>query len=94
MGACVIGHIRVRDPESWQQYVSQVGATIANHGGEVAFRGAKAAELNGALETDPVVILRFADAAAARRWHDSPDYRRLIPLRDAAADVTLVMYQD
>jgi uncharacterized protein (DUF1330 family) len=94
MAAYVIGHILVRDPVVWQDYVSQVGATIRNHGGEVLFRGMKQGELNGALEADRVVALRFADIEAARRWHDSRAYQKLIPLRDAAADVTLVMYQD
>ena len=35
MPAYVIGHITVRDAVRWQDYVSQVGATIAAHGGEI-----------------------------------------------------------
>ena len=94
MAAYVIGHILVRDPVMWQEYVSQVGATITGHGGEILFRGSKAGDLNGEMRADRMVALRFADAAAARKWHDSGDYQRLVPLRDASADVTLVIYQD
>ena len=94
MAAYVIGHILVRDPVVWQEYVSQVGATITGHGGEVLFRGSKEVELNGALASDRVVALRFADIDEARRWHNSAAYQKLIPVRDACAEVTLVMYQD
>jgi uncharacterized protein (DUF1330 family) len=39
MATWLIGHITVRDATKWQEYVSQVGATIAEAGGEVMFRG-------------------------------------------------------
>jgi uncharacterized protein (DUF1330 family) len=38
-------------------------------------------------------VLRFADPAAARQWHDSPAYQALIPLRAEAADVDLTAYE-
>ena len=38
-------------------------------------------------------VARFADLAALRRWHDSPEYQALVPLRMAAADVVLTAYE-
>ncbi len=91
-----VGTIRVTNLEIWQQYVSQVGATITAYGGEVMFRGQLA---SGDVDPDTadrrlIVALRFADEAAARRWHDSADYQRLIPIRDAGADVDLLLYTE
>lgn len=92
MAAYVIGLIRVKDSAAWQEYVSQVGATIAQHGGEVLFRGAHHTALSGDHPHDLSVALRFADIAAATCWHDSPEYQRIVPIRDKGADVTLTIY--
>jgi uncharacterized protein (DUF1330 family) len=90
--AYYVGLIHVRDEAQWQVYVSQVGATICQYGGQVIFRGAKAQTMSGALAEEKIVTLMFADLAAATRWHESPEYQKLIPIRDAGADVTLVLY--
>jgi uncharacterized protein (DUF1330 family) len=90
--AYFVGLIHVRDEAIWQSYVSQVGAVIAQYSGVVLFRGQQVALMSGSMPHEKVVTLQFADIASAMRWHDSPEYRRLIPIRDAAADVTLVLY--
>jgi uncharacterized protein (DUF1330 family) len=94
MAAYVIGHIRVKDERSWERYRAQVGATITAHGGDVVTRGKSVRVLNGQSIGDNVVILRFADIAAANHWHDSPSYQALVALRDQGADVTLTLYEE
>jgi uncharacterized protein (DUF1330 family) len=94
--AIVTGRIRVRDAAHWQDYVGRVGATIAQYGGEVLFRGRQERVFAGG-EADrsageSLVILKFADAAAAARWHDSPEYQGLVAQRDAGAEVILIGY--
>ncbi|GMV56970.1 MAG: hypothetical protein AMXMBFR72_00910 [Betaproteobacteria bacterium] len=93
MPAYLVGTIRVTDPEAWQRYVEQVGATFPPHEGKVLFRGAKAIELNGRAHGERIVVAEFPDLAALRRWHDSAEYRSLIALRDRGADVVLTAYQ-
>lgn len=90
--AYYVGLIHVRDEVHWEHYVSQVGETIAQYGGRVIFRGTQKKVMAGALHEEKVVTLQFADVAAALRWHESPEYQRLILIRDAGADVTLVLY--
>jgi len=94
MAAYYVGTIRVTDAEVWQGYVSQVGATISAYGGEVMFRGQQADGDRGSAKSGRqlIVVLRFDDEAAARRWHDSAEYQRLVPIRDAGAEVDLVLY--
>lgn len=94
MAAWLIGHVTVRDAAKWQEYVSQVGATIAAGGGEVVFRGRLQASLAGEAPGELTVVIRFADMAALKRWHESPAYQRLVQVREAAADVVLSAYSD
>ena len=94
MAAWLIGHMTVRDAAKWQEYVSQVGDTILACGGEVVFRGRLQETLAGDAPGQLTVVIRFADMAALKRWHASPDYQRLIPVRRAAADVVLSAYTD
>ncbi len=95
--AYYVGLIQVRDPAQWEHYVSQVGLTITQYGGRIIFRGAKRQVMAGEdiINTrahDRVVTLEFADETAAKRWHDSPEYQRLVQIRDLGADVTLILY--
>lgn len=94
MAAFCIGRIKVKDAVAWEAYRSRVGATIAQYGGEVLFRGAIAGSFNGSVDHDKVVALRFADLAAAKSWHDSAEYQALIVLRDQGAEVSLLLYQE
>ena len=93
MAAYVLGRIHVRNAEKWEQYLKQVGATFPPHNGEVVFRGGNAVSLDGEEAHELVVVLRFPDLAAAKRWRQSPEYRRLVAIRDEAADVVLTAYE-
>lgn len=90
--ALVIGHITVRDELRWVEYRDQVASTLAPFAGEVLFRGRTARVLGGTHTSDLTVAIRFPDLAAAHAWFESPAYQRLIPLRMAAADVSLVSF--
>lgn len=88
-----IGTIKIHSPSEWEAYRSRVGACIAQYGGTVVFRGRHEANFSGDAAHDAVVVLQFASLEAARRWHDSPEYQALVPLRDAGASVQLVLYE-
>jgi uncharacterized protein (DUF1330 family) len=90
--AYAIGHITVRDTDKWLAYCSQVPATLAPWRGEVLLRAQLLDVFNGVHAHDNTVVLRFPDTAAVAGWHASPAYQALIPLRDAAADVTLIAF--
>ncbi len=93
MTAYVIGRIAVRDARKWEDYRSRVPATLAPWQAELVFRGKPIAAFSGAIDHGDVVVIRFADPAAARGWFESPAYQALIPLREEAAEVTLVAYE-
>ena len=94
MSACVIGHITVRDEEKWAQYRAQVPATLAPWGAELLFRGKRAAVLSGEHTHSDTVVIRFPDLAAVDAWYASPAYQALVPLRQQAADLDLVVFSE
>jgi len=94
MSACVIGHITVKDEQKWAQYRAQVPATLAPWGAELLFRGQRADILAGNHAHLDTVVIRFPDADSVDAWYNSPEYQALIPLRQQAADLDLVVFSD
>ena len=94
MSAYVIGHITVREPETWQRYREQVPATLAPWNATLLFRGHGAETLAGSHRHEQTVVIEFPDSDAARGWYRSDAYQALVPLRLQAADVDLVLYPD
>ena len=92
MSACVIGHITVKDEEKWAEYRAQVPATLAPWGAELLFRGQRAGILAGQHEHVDTVVIHFPDADTVDAWYDSPEYQALIPLRQQAADLDLIVF--
>ena len=89
----VIGHITVKDERKWQAYCAQVPASLTPWGAEIVFRGKRHAVFAGSHPHMLTVVLRFPDVTAAAQWHASPTYQALVPLREQAADVTLLGFE-
>jgi uncharacterized protein (DUF1330 family) len=87
----VVGQIRIKDAAAWADYRSQVPATLQPWGAEVLLRGRQAVVLAGDPRHTDLVVIRFPDQAAAEAWHASAAYQALVPLRQRAADVDLVV---
>ena len=94
MSACVIGHITIRDVDKWAQYRAKVPATLAPWDAELLFRGQLSTILSGVHAATDTVVIRFPDVAAVDGWYQSAAYQALIPLREQAADVTLLSFTD
>jgi uncharacterized protein (DUF1330 family) len=88
--AYVIGHITVKDKEKWNEYRSQVPATLEPWGAELVFRGKRAAVLAGEHPHTDTVVIRFPDLNSIESWYSSPAYQALVPLRESAADLVLL----
>ena len=93
MAAYLIGHIKIKDPLKWETYRDQVPATLAPWNAELVFRGKAFAVLGGEHAHTDTVVIRFPDPASLRGWFESPAYQALIPLRQEAAEVTLIGYE-
>ncbi len=90
MSAYIVVDANVHDPEAFKAYAEKVGATLKAHGGKpIANNGPET--LEGDWAPQRVVILEFADEAAAKGWYNSPEYQEIIPLRQRAANDSLIV---
>ncbi len=92
--AYVIGHITVKDKAKWAEYRSQVPATLEPWGAELILRGKLLSVLAGTHEHCDTVVIRFPDQSALKNWYASPEYQSLIPLRNEAADMELLAFEE
>jgi uncharacterized protein (DUF1330 family) len=83
MPAYFVVEVEVINPAGYEPYRALAGASIAQYGGRFIARGGKAELVEGSPEPQRVVIIEFADAAAAHRWYNSPEYQAALPIRQA-----------
>lgn len=81
MPAYVIAEVEVTNPEGYDTYRPLAGASIAQYGGKFLVRGGKAELIEGAQQPARIVVIEFADTAAAKRWYNSPEYQEALKIR-------------
>ena len=81
MPAYFVAEVEVTDPAGYVPYRALAGASIAQYGGRFVARGGKTELIEGSPEPQRVVIIEFADAGAAKRWYNSPEYQNALPIR-------------
>ena len=91
MATLMSATVQVKDPEKLKIYVSQVGATMAPHGGKMVARGKIAKQLAGEVKHQIEALFEFPSPEAVDTWYTSDAYQALIPNRDEAANVTVVV---
>jgi len=92
--AFLIGHITVQDERKWSEYRNRLPATLKPWGAELMFRGKLSSVLSGHHAHTDTVVIRFSDIQALNDWHSSPQYQSLVPIRQEAADVTLLAFEE
>lgn len=90
MPAYLVADIEVIDRDLYDEYRKGVPATVAAYGGRFLVRGGPTQTLEGDWSPKRAVVLEFPDAAALKRWYDSPEYAPLLALRKRAARSTVV----
>jgi uncharacterized protein (DUF1330 family) len=93
MPAYVIAETGVTDPERYEQYKAASPAAIAAVGGRFLARGGELVVLEGDWQPSRLVVLEFADLAAAKRWYESQAYQETKKLREGAARLCVVAMQ-
>ncbi|MGE0258920.1 MAG: DUF1330 domain-containing protein [Alphaproteobacteria bacterium] len=81
MPAYFIAEVEVTNPGGYEPYRALAGASIAQYGGRFVVRGGKTELIEGSPAPQRVVVIEFADAVAARRWYNSPEYQAALPIR-------------
>lgn len=87
MTAYVISEVEIRDPVAVAEYKPLAKAAALAFGGEYLARDAVPEALEGTFEPGQrLVIIRFPDAGAARRWYASPQYAEALRAANGALD--------
>ncbi|VAV91850.1 hypothetical protein MNBD_ALPHA02-365 [hydrothermal vent metagenome] len=93
MSAFFIATVTVKDGEKFQEYAVRSKETFDISGGEIVLRGKYVAALTGKASHQAAAIVKFQNMNALDDWYNSKAYQALIPLRDEAADMTIVKYE-
>ena len=93
MAAYIIVEIDITDPERYEQYRQQAGATVLAHGGKYIVRGGKAETLEGDWRPKRIVVLQFENAERAREWWSCEEYREPKKLRQASANTRMILVE-
>jgi uncharacterized protein (DUF1330 family) len=91
--AYIIVDIDVNDPEQFKQYQAKAGPTVQQYGGKFTMIGTGGEALEGEWAPKALASIEFVDAAAARRWYDSPEYVEARKLRQGAARLRFALMQ-
>lgn len=81
MPAYVIAEVNVTNPAGYEAYRPLAGASVAQYGGRFVVRGGKTELLEGSPDPARIVVIEFADLAAAQRWYRSPEYQEALKIR-------------
>jgi uncharacterized protein (DUF1330 family) len=81
MPAYFVVELDTTNPAGMEAYRAAVPATLAQYGGRFLVRGGASELVEGSPEPKRIVILEFADAAAVKRWYNSPEYQKILPDR-------------
>lgn len=87
----ILAEVDVTDPAVYQQYSSQVLATVEAYGGRFLIRGGEPERLEGDRHPHRIVMLEFDSPARAREWYQSQQYQKILPLRLRAANSHLLV---
>ncbi|MCW5655338.1 DUF1330 domain-containing protein [Hydrogenophaga sp.] len=90
MPAYIHANVEVTDPATYERYRQDVPAVVAAHGGRFLVRGGAATMLEGDGTPRRQVILEFPDMAHLMAFYHSPEYQRLVAIRQSASRGTLV----
>lgn len=92
--AYVVGHVAVKDLQKWDEYRHSVPATLVPVGAKLVCRGKLSAVLAGQHSQQNTVIIEFSSLSAVNKWFESAEYQALIPLREQAADMNLLVFEE
>ena len=91
--AYIVARIQVTDWGRYGEYVKHTPRVIAQFGGRFIVRGGETTVLEGDWQPSRVVVLEFADLAAAKRWYESEAYQDARRLREGAASFNMIAVQ-
>jgi uncharacterized protein (DUF1330 family) len=89
----IIFNVSITDPVQYEEYKKFSTLAMQAHGAEVCVRGGKIEVLEGDWQPERMVVLKFPSVEQAKRFYDSPEYRRAREARTQAAVMCAVLIE-
>ena len=83
MSAYIVATLTPKNVELLQEYGANAANTLTKYQGEFLVKG-PVEVLHGDSPHLTQVIIQFPNKEQAKGWYQSPEYQKLIPLRDEA----------
>ncbi len=81
MAAYIIADVDVKDVKAFEPYKQPTEASVTRYGGRFIVRSSDHKVLEGTWNPKRLVVIEFPSAEAARRWYDSDEYHKVLPIR-------------
>jgi uncharacterized protein (DUF1330 family) len=92
--AYLVVELNVKDKAEFDKgYGSQAGAIVQQHGGTFIVGGETPQALEGSKPQGAVIIVRFPSMQQAQAFLNSPEYKKIIPVRQKTADTRSYLVQ-
>ncbi len=91
--AYLISESNVTDPDLMQEYSEKAGPSVAAHDGELIAASTEIAHMDGMWKPPRLVVIRFPSMEKAKAWYNSPGYQAALPLRQRAANSSVVLVE-
>lgn len=88
----IIGHITVRDPEAYKEYIERDTPILAALGGRFVVRGGQSEMVEGETFQRHVVI-EFPSYAEALAAYRDPEYQEVADIRKRTADSVIIVVE-
>ncbi|MBO9649520.1 MAG: DUF1330 domain-containing protein [Variovorax sp.] len=93
MSAYIIANVQVTNPAQYEDYKKWSSEAMKVHGAEVCVRGGKVEVLEGDWHPERIVILKFPDVEAAKKFNSSPEYSKARASRQGAAVMRMIVVE-
>lgn len=94
MAAYLIVDTLLDHPEVYENYKLRAKPIVEQFGGEYLARGGNLTVKEADLWSPTrLVLIRFADADAAKRFYDSEEYQQVLPISKRSARRTIVILE-
>lgn len=91
MASYIVGVVSKHDLATYAKYAQAGYESLAGFDVEVA-AVEQPEVLEGSFPGSSIIIMKFKDDAAAKRWYESEAYQAAIPLRHASASTILSIH--